>query len=83
MVIDLWFQRADLAFKPRQFDFTRMIPGCDPSGKFLYLPVIENDGIEKLRGFSVNPLSGELTALPGSPFPLGTNVIPFDVTVTP
>jgi hypothetical protein len=42
-----------------------------------------SDGIEKLRGFSVNPLSGELTALPGSPFPLGTNVIPFDVAVTP
>jgi 6-phosphogluconolactonase (cycloisomerase 2 family) len=55
----------------------------DPSGKFLYLPVVDNDGIEKLRGFSVNPLSGELTALPGSPFPLGTNVIPFDVAVTP
>jgi 6-phosphogluconolactonase (cycloisomerase 2 family) len=55
----------------------------DPSGKFLYVPVVDTDGIEKLSGFSVNAVSGELTALPGSPFPLGANVIPFDVAVTP
>ena len=50
----------------------------DPSGKFLYAA-----GVDKTIGFSINPVSGDLTVLPGSPFPIGVNVAAFDLAVTP
>jgi len=49
----------------------------DPSGKFLYAAG------DELIGFSINPVSGDLTVLPGSPFPIGVNVAAFDLAVTP
>jgi 6-phosphogluconolactonase (cycloisomerase 2 family) len=46
----------------------------DPSGKFLYLV----DSIDAW-GFSINSSNGTLTAVPGAPFPAGSD--PLDVTV--
>ncbi len=41
----------------------------DGSGKFLYVPsLFDND----IWGFTINGISGELTAMPGSPFAAGT-----------
>lgn len=54
----------------------------DPSGKFLY--VRSNGGYgDSLGGYSINPVNGNLTTLPGSPFPIGTNVIFFEFVLTP
>jgi 6-phosphogluconolactonase (cycloisomerase 2 family) len=47
---------------------------ADPSGKFIYLV----DAID-LWGFSINSSNGTLTAVPGAPFPAGSD--PLDVTV--
>jgi 6-phosphogluconolactonase (cycloisomerase 2 family) len=70
-------------------DTTRIINGllhaavrADPSGKFLYASKTSSGG-DKVVGFSIDPISGDLTALPGSPFPIGSNVAAFDLVVTP
>ncbi len=54
----------------------------DPSGKFLYARS-SAAGVDEMIGFSINPVSGDLTVLPGSPFPIGSNVAAFDLAVTP
>jgi len=40
----------------------------DPSNQFLY---VANDGAGSVSGFKRNPMSGRLTAIPGSPFAAG------------
>ena len=55
----------------------------DPSGKFLYVRISSNSGGDEIAGFSIDPISGDLTALPGSPFPIGPNVHAFDLVVIP
>jgi len=40
----------------------------DPSNQFLY---VANDGAGNVSGFKRNPVSGRLTAIPGSPFAAG------------
>jgi 6-phosphogluconolactonase (cycloisomerase 2 family) len=55
---------------------------ADPSGKFLYTKT-SGAGGDKVIGFSIDAVSGDLTALPGSPFPIGSNVAAFDLAVTP
>ena len=54
----------------------------DPSGKFLYARSSGATG-DVVLGFSIDPVNGNLTALPGSPFPIGSNVAAFDLAVTP
>lgn len=54
----------------------------DPSGKFLYVRANGTFG-DSLGGYSIDPVSGNLTALPGSPFTIGTNVIFFEFVLTP
>jgi 6-phosphogluconolactonase (cycloisomerase 2 family) len=55
---------------------------ADPSGNFLYASKTSSGG-DKVVGFSIDPVSGDLTALPVSPFPIGSNVAAFDLVVTP
>jgi 6-phosphogluconolactonase len=47
----------------------------DPTGKFLYVPyqfVVVNVGVDGgLAAYSIDPTSGALTAVPGSPFGIG------------
>ena len=40
----------------------------DPSGKFLYVP---NEAGKNVSGYAINPSTGALTAMSGSPFPVG------------
>jgi 6-phosphogluconolactonase (cycloisomerase 2 family) len=40
-------------------------PTIDPAGKFLYAAASGNNGV---AGFAINPATGALTAVPGSPF---------------
>jgi 6-phosphogluconolactonase (cycloisomerase 2 family) len=55
----------------------------DPSGKFLYGSRATAASGDELLAFSIDPVSGDLTPLPGSPFPLGSDVVAFDLAVTP
>jgi 6-phosphogluconolactonase (cycloisomerase 2 family) len=55
----------------------------DPSGKFLFTAKSSGAVGDEVIGFSIDPTSGDLTALPGSPFPIGPNVEAFDLAVTP
>ena len=49
----------------------------DPSGKFLY------EGGGGLSGFAINPKTGYLSPLPGSPFTIGDNVTFYEFALTP
>src|SRR6266571_4996489 len=50
----------------------------DPSGKFAY---VANDESNNVSAFTINAVTGTLTAVAGSPFAAGT--VPFAVTVDP
>lgn len=39
----------------------------DPSGTFLYAP----NGLNNIEAFAINPVSGQLSSIPGSPFSVG------------
>jgi len=52
----------------------------DPSGKFLYV-TLPSTPPNSVAGFTIDPSTGALTAIPGSPFPAGT--FPWAVAVTP
>lgn len=49
-----------------------------PSGQFLY---VANANSDTVSGFSINPATGALSAVPGSPFPTGMNSNPFSVAI--
>ena len=49
-----------------------------PSGKFAY---VANSGTSTLSAFSIDPKTGALAPIPGSPFATGSN--PFSVAVDP
>jgi len=54
------------------FDSRRL--HADPSGEFLYVTTYSPQAYGVvLSGYSINPVSGDLTALPGSPFPIGSD----------
>jgi 6-phosphogluconolactonase len=44
----------------------------DPSGAFAYVP---NAGASTVSAFRIDPSSGNLTPVPGSPFPAGTGPV--------
>jgi len=52
----------------------------DPGGWFLYASTINN-----IYGYQINPANGNLTPMPGSPFPLNdvNNIVPPLITVDP
>jgi hypothetical protein len=50
----------------------------DPTGKFAY---VANDDSADVSGYTINPITGTLTAIPGSPFPAG--ISPTSVMTTP
>jgi YVTN family beta-propeller protein len=50
----------------------------DPTGKFVY---VANDGSNSVSGYMINPSTGALTPITGSPFP--ASVYPESVTVDP
>ena len=50
----------------------------DPKGKFAY---VTNAGDNTVSGYGLDPLTGALTSLPGSPFGAGTN--PISVAIDP
>jgi 6-phosphogluconolactonase len=50
------------------------------AGKFLYAA---NSGSSTISGFSINPATGFLTAVPGSPFPAGLAQFGHSLAVTP
>jgi 6-phosphogluconolactonase len=50
----------------------------DPSGKFAY---VANAGDNTVSGYTINPATGALTAIAGSPFAEGAE--PFSVAVDP
>jgi DNA-binding beta-propeller fold protein YncE len=50
----------------------------DPTGKFVYVPSW-NGGV---WGYTINPTTGALTPIPGSPFPSGAHG-PYWVAVDP
>jgi 6-phosphogluconolactonase len=52
---------------------------ADPSGKFLYVSVLGVGNAGSLQGFSIDPSSGALTSIAGSPFAAGT--VPNQVAV--
>jgi 6-phosphogluconolactonase (cycloisomerase 2 family) len=64
---------------------TSAIPlAADPSGKFLYVltqpgSVAQNFSIS---GFAIDPSTGRLTLLPGSPLSLPSNTTPATMTMT-
>jgi len=47
----------------------------DPTGRFLYSPIRENPG-EGIAAHAINQTTGQLTVIPGTPFPLGSPVAP-------
>ena len=49
-----------------------------PSGKFLYAPNVSENTVE---GFAIDGATGNLTALPGSPFPAGS--LPLQAAIVP
>jgi 6-phosphogluconolactonase len=49
-----------------------------PSGKFLYAPDISQN---KVAGFAIDGATGNLTAVPGSPFPAGS--LPLQAAIVP
>ena len=53
----------------------------DPSGKYLYAGRTSGSG-DKVVGFSIDSVNGDLSTLPGSPFSIGSSVAAFDLTVT-
>ena len=55
---------------------------ADPSGRFLYFLGSDIIGRFFVFGFSIDPHSGDLTALPGSPFPVDAQWA-FDFVLTP
>src|SRR5206468_5092258 len=50
----------------------------DPRGKFAY---VANSGDNTASAFSIEPASGALSSVPGSPFPVGT--APLSIVVDP
>jgi len=54
----------------------------DPSGKFLYVRANGTYG-DFIGGYAIDPVTGNLTALPGSPFTIGQYVIFFEFVLTP
>jgi len=50
----------------------------DPSGKFVY---VTNESSDNVSGYTINPSTGALTAIAGSPFPAGRS--PRSVAVDP
>ena len=48
----------------------------DPTGRFLYAPVRTGAGTEGIAMYTINPATGQLGVMLGSPFPLGLNVTP-------
>jgi 6-phosphogluconolactonase (cycloisomerase 2 family) len=53
----------------------------DPSGRFVYYANYNNGGAGSVSGFTIDPASGSLTAMAGSPFPAGNG--PTALTVDP
>ena len=53
----------------------------DPTGKFVYVANFSNNGVGSVSGFTINPATGALTPIAGSPFTTGTG--PLYVTVDP
>lgn len=56
------------------------IPAFSPDGKYLYV-VDQNTSAGAVSGYSIDPTSGVLTALAGSPFAAGSN--PYWIAFTP
>jgi 6-phosphogluconolactonase (cycloisomerase 2 family) len=52
----------------------------DPSGRFLYAAGFN---VNNLSAFTINPLSGSLTPVLGSPFTAGVGMNPFGIVVDP
>ena len=52
----------------------------DPAGKFLYLTALDSNAI---FGYRIDPASGALSPLPGSPFPIGAIPLTLSVVRTP
>ena len=69
--------------KPLSSGFDSRRLHVDPSGKFLYVTTYSPQAYGVvLSGYSINQVSGDLTALPGSPFPIGSDSAS-DFVVTP
>lgn len=58
---------------------------ADPSGKFLYVLTQPGDVAQNfsISGFAIDPTTGKLTLVPGSPLTLPLNTTPATVTITP
>ena len=52
----------------------------DATGKFAY---VANEMSNNVSGYTINPTTGALTAISGSPFPLFPGIRPFSVTADP
>ena len=52
----------------------------DPAGKFLYLTALDSNAI---FGYRIDPATGALSPLPGSPFPIGAIPLTLSVVRTP
>jgi 6-phosphogluconolactonase (cycloisomerase 2 family) len=48
----------------------------DPTGRFLYAAVPDSGTLSQVAGFVRDQTTGDLTAVPGSPFSSGSNTIP-------
>ena len=57
---------------------------ADPSGKFLYVLTQPGDVARNfsISGFAIDPSTGRLTLVPGSPLTLPVNTTPATVLIT-
>ncbi|HET9363564.1 MAG TPA: beta-propeller fold lactonase family protein [Candidatus Angelobacter sp.] len=52
----------------------------DPAGKFLYLTALDSNAV---FGYAIDPATGSLSPIPGSPFPIGAIPLTLSVVRTP